>query len=278
LNPGKERKGIDILDVVRPLFAFASELQHYTHRTAALSVDAAAVRSALTNAEEPATLLFRQLPEALSLDPFESDDAPSPTRVKRFVERLRASLDELGNLYPDLLRRMLADIHVAFERPGDCKEARSALASAAEQILVSVTEPRLKALCLRLLDRALPEREWLESIGSLLCSKPPAKWLDADAAFFGDELARLARQFRRVESTVFVAGGAVGGRAMRVSITCEDGTEVDQVVYLEGKEDRRAAEIEATVAKLLAMEGRVGLVAATRAIRSRLAFGGPGQS
>ncbi len=162
LNPGKERKGVNILDVVKPLFTFANDLPQYAHRTAALSADAAAVRTALTNAEEPATLLFRQLPEALGLDAFESNDEPSPSRVKRFVERLRASLDELGNLYPELLRRMLADIHAAFERPGSTDEARSALSAAAERVLVSVSEPRLKALCLRLADRALAEREWVE--------------------------------------------------------------------------------------------------------------------
>jgi len=266
LNPGKERKGVDILDVVRPLFAFVSDLPQYAHRTGALSADASAVRNALVNAEEPATLLFRQLPEALGFDPFESDDAPSPSRVKRFVDRLRASLDELGNLYPDLLRRMLEEIHAAFERPGNSEEARSALAAAAERAIVSVSEPRLKSLCLRLRERTLAEREWVESIASLLCSKPPAKWLDADVAMFRDELARLARQFRRVESTVFADGGTDRGHAMRVAITCEDGTEVEQVVYLEGNEDKKAAEIESTVADLLAREGRVGLVAATRAL------------
>jgi hypothetical protein len=275
LNPGKERQGVDILDVVKPLFAFASELPQYAHRTTALSSDAAAVRTALTNAEEPATLLFRQLPEALGLDAFESEDKPSPSRVKRFVDKLRASLDELGNLYPELLRRMLAEIHAAFERPGNLEEARSALSVAAERVLVSVSEPRLKSLCLRLPDRSLAEREWVESIGSLLCSKPPAKWLDGDVAIFRDELARLAHQFRRVESTVFVAGGEGGGHAMRVAITCQDGTEVEQVVYLEGAENQRATEIESTVAKLLAREGRVGLVAATRAIRNRLVLGSP---
>ena len=95
---------------------------------------------------------------------------------------------------------------------------------------------------------------------------------------FRDELARLAQQFRRVESTVFVAGGTDGAHAMRVAITCEDGTEVEQVVYLEGEENQRAGEIESTVAKLLAREGRVGLVAATRAIRNRLILGRPGMS
>jgi hypothetical protein len=62
---------------------------------------------------------------------------------------------------------------------------------------------------------------------------------------------------------------------MRVAITCQDGTEVEQVVYLEGAENQRATEIESTVAKLLAREGRVGLVAATRAIRNRLVLGSP---
>ncbi len=266
LNPGKERKGIDILDVVRPLFVFASDLPHFAHRTAALSADASAVRTCLTNAKEPATLLFHQLPEALGLDPFGSEDEPSPSRVKRFVERLRASLDELGSLYPELLRRMLADIRAAFERPGDAEQARLALSTASERVLVSVSEPRLKSLCLRLADRSLPEREWVESIGSLLCSKPPGKWLDGDVGFFRDELGRLARQFLRVESTIFVAGDTGSSHAMRVAITCQDGSEVEQVVYLEGRELARANELESTVAKLLAKEGRIGLVAATRAL------------
>ena len=95
------------------------------------------------------------------------------------------------------------------------KKPESALSAAAERVLVAVSEPRLKALCLRLPERSLPEREWVESVGSLLCSKPPAKWLDADVAMFRDELARLARQFRRVESTVFTGGSTDRGHAMR---------------------------------------------------------------
>jgi hypothetical protein len=273
LNPGKERKDIDLLDVVRPLIIFASDLAPYAQRTAAVSPDAAAVRAALESAEEPATLLFRQLPQALGLDPFESEDAPSPARVKRFVEKLRASLDELGHLYPELVRRMLADVHAAFERPGGADEARAALASAAERVLVSVAEPRLKALCLRLADRALPEREWVESVGSLLASKPPTKWLDGDVAFFRDELARLARQFRRVESTVFVAAGGLGTQAMRVAITCQDGTEVEQVVYLNANEEDRVSELERAIAMLINSEGRLGVIAATRVVRGRLAAG-----
>ena len=60
---------------------------------------------------------------------------------------------------------------------------------------------------------------------------------------------------------------------MRVAITCQDGTEVEQVVYLEGNEEGRVAKLEAAVTKLLTEEGRVGLVAATRAIRGRIARG-----
>ncbi len=188
-------------------------------------------------------------------------------RVKRFVDRLRACLDELGDLYPELLRRMLADIHAAFERPGDSGQVRLALAGAAERALVSVAEPRLKSLCLRLADRALPEREWIESVGSLLCSKPPSKWLDGDVAFFRDELARLARQFRRVESTLFAVAGAVGGEAMRVAITCQDGTEVEQVVYVDAAEQAKVAELEAAFLQSLTAERRVGFAAASRALR-----------
>lgn len=272
LNLGKERTGgADILDVVKPLCVFAAQLPVYTQRTSSVSADAAAVRQVLGNAEEPATLLFRQLPEALGVDPFESEDSPSPNRVKRYVEKLRAAVDELGGAYPAFVRQMISELHAAFERPGGPGEARAAIASSAERVLVSVTETRLKAFSLRLADRGLAEQQWIESVGSFVCSKPPAKWLDGDVTSFREDLGRLARQFRRVESAVFASAAAGGtGQAMRVAITSQDGTEVEQVVYQDATEETRVAELEGQIGKLLSGEGRLGVIAATRAIRTRL--------
>ena len=143
---------------MKPLFAFASDLPQYARRTAALSPDAAAVRNALANAEEPATLLFRQLPQALASMRSRATTSQAQVGSNGLSRGFGLPSTSLGTSIRDLLRRMLADIHAAFERPGSPEEARSAFSAAAERVLVSISEPRLKALCLRLPDRSLPER------------------------------------------------------------------------------------------------------------------------
>lgn len=234
------------------------------------------MRDHLLRAEEPATLLFRHLPEACSCEPFEGEETPSPSRVKRFVERLHDALDELRLAYPELLRRMKDEFVAAFERPGGFEGTRAAVAASAGEIVIAVTEPRLRAFCLKLTDLALPEQEWLEALGSLLCSKPPAKWVDRDEAAYREELARLVRLFRRVESTAFSSGAGGAARAMRVAITCQDGTEVEQVVYLDASEEARVAELEVAISRLFGGEERLGVLAATRAIWGQLVHGDSG--
>jgi hypothetical protein len=90
--------------------------------------------------------------------------------------------------------------------------------------------------------------------------------VDADAAYFAEELSRLAGHFRRVEGTVFTKLAGDRSSAIRVSITCQDGAELDQVVYLQPDEERRAAELEKRIASILTAEKRVGLAATTRAL------------
>lgn len=271
LHPEREKPvGADILDVVRPLCVFAAQLPSYALKTARLSPAALAVRDSLLRADEPATLLFRHLPKSFGVDPFEGDEPPNPARVRGFVDGLRETLDELRAAYPELIHRMKESLVAAFERPGGFDATRQALAASAREILVSVSEVGLKAFCLRLADLGLAEQEWVESLGGLICSKPPSKWVDRDEAVYREELARLVRLFRRVESTTFASRSHGQAQAMRVSITCQDGTEVERVVHLDAAEETKVAEIEAVIDGLLCADRRLGVVAATRAIRSQL--------
>ncbi len=268
LNPERRRQnGSDILDVVRPLCSFAAQLPPYVQKTSAVSAEAGAVREALLRAKEPATLLFRQLPLACGVEPFDADMTPSPHRVKEFVERLRAGLDELRLVYQGLLDRIKKEIAAAFDRPGNFEQVRADLAATAGKILVAATEPRFKALCFRLSDHLLAEQEWLESLGSLICSKPPAKWIDMDAVMFHEELRQLAGRFRRVETTVFRGLEGRVAAAMRVAITSPDGMEVDRVVYVDAAEEAEVIKLEAKLFLFFRDHKRLGLAAASRAMR-----------
>jgi hypothetical protein len=108
-------------------------------------------------------------------------------------------------------------------------------------------------------------------MGSFLCSKPPSKWIDNDLSQFEDELHRCARQFFRVESTLFdQSAEPAGSQAMRVSITCQDGSEVDKVVRLNDGELKKVTALEDKIRLVLGEDSRLGLVAATRAIMTQM--------
>jgi len=271
LHPDKKPKSLDLLDVVRPLCIFAAQLPEFAKKTTRVSRTASSVRDALVRAEEPATLLFQTLPEACGCDHFEADSPPSPPKVKKFVERLRDSIEELRAAFPHLLQTMKDEFQACFNRPGNLESARTDVAYSANRVLLSVKEPRLKAFCLRLADHGLEDDQWIESLGSFLCSKPPSKWIDNDLSQFEDELHRCARQFFRVESTLFdEKAEPAGSQAMRVSITCQDGSEVDKVVRLREGELKKVATLEEKIRSLLREDQQLGLVAATRAIMSQL--------
>lgn len=261
----------ELLDIVRPLCLFAAQLPAFTHRTHHLSSEAVAVREALLHAEEPAALVFSQLPAACGFEAFRSDGPPADKDVHRFIEVLRRTISELGAAYPDLQARMSASIAAAFDRPGDFPAVRASIAEVAGTLLGAIAEPRLKAFSFRLADKTLPEAAWVESVGSFLCSKPPAKWVDADVDHFHGELLRLARQFQRVEAMTFGGAPDPAGSAIRVAVTLRDGMEVDHVLYVGNDEEPRAAEIEVAISRILSGADRVGLVAASRAIAKLLA-------
>lgn len=271
LNPGKRHKSIALLDVVRPLCVFAAKLSDYAKKTTRVSKTAARVRDALLRAEEPATLLFQTLPEACDCDKFDADTAPQPKKVKRFVERLRECIEELRSAYPQLLQKMKDEIQNCFNRPGIWTEVRAELAQSANRILSSVKEPRLKAFCLRLADEGLNDDSWVEAMGSFVCSKPPSKWIDNDLSQFDDELRRCVRQFLRVESTLFgQCAESAGIHAMRISITCQDGREVDKVVRLNDNELIKVNELEEQIKAVLSDNRRLSLNATVRVVQSLL--------
>lgn len=269
LLPDRVLKGPpDVLDIVRPLSVFAANLPVYTQKTQRISATARAVRTALTQAKEPAPLLFEDLPRACGFKPFQtSGRTAEKERAEEFVATLKAAYDELKNAYPNLIERMKEAVGLAFERRGD---TRTALRASAEPLLVAVTEPTLRALCLRLLDEALDDNEWYEAIGGLVCHKPPSKWTDADVENFAEQLGALARRFRHVESMRFPAGN-VATAALRVAITRADGMHLDHVLRVSDEEEQRVSKLESEFLPLLRRKDqRLALAAAARAVWKEL--------
>jgi hypothetical protein len=261
-----EGRTVELLDVVKTLCVFVAQLPAYVLNTHKLPATARAVRDTILNAREPAALVFSDLPKACGFGPIAAvSEETKPTMA--FVKSLKAVLDDLRAAYPELQERLRVRLRDAFDLPGSFQQFRSALAVRAERVLVGIAEPKLRAFCLRLFDDNRPESEWLESIGSFLALKPPAKWHDAEEDLFNTDLAVMANRFHHVESIAFATGDSPENSVgVRLSVTKADGVEHEQVLHYTAGEEHRMKELQGQFEGLLSKAGRLGLVAATRAI------------
>ena len=245
--PQSTRDRVELLDVVRPLCQFASSLPHFSQKTTLLNADTRNVRQALLDAREPATLLFETLPASLSL---KADQAISE-KSEAFVMALKTSLDDLREAYPRLLTRIDQYAGGALQVES-LRLGRADVKKRSGHLLISTTEPRLRAFLLQLADANLGDSEWLEGIASLVCSKPPSKWLDRDIEIFEREFSQLASSFLRVESLAFTkASQASTSDAFRVAITNGDGTELERVIFLTNREKLAVENLESQILDLI---------------------------
>jgi hypothetical protein len=269
VKPTGERR-IELLDVVKPLCVFVAQLPAYVHNTKKLTPTAISVRDGILAARDPARLLFHDLPKACRFEAFSANPAGGK-EVQAFVRALKAALDELRLAFPQLEERLRSLLREAFPLPGSFQQFRTALARRAEHVVLGVSEQKLRAFCLRLIDDNLPESEWLESIGSFLALKPPTKWHDSEEDAFMQELGPLATRFHNVESIVFANGKpSTNGIGIRLAITQANGTEHQQVIHFTAEEESHLRELQDQFESVLNKDKRLGLAAASRAIWSRL--------
>jgi hypothetical protein len=260
-----------LLDVVRPLCVFVAGLPQYSRTTKLLPESTLRVRSTILEAKEPSALLFRELPMALGLEPFKAivanfQDRADDVRARQFAASLKAALNDLRQALPRLHDRMRSAIVQAFDYPDKFDVTfRALLSERAENLLLGLRDLDLKAFCLRLADRILPEGDWLESVGSYLASTPPSRWKDSDEITFHERLQATVEKFRRVESVAFGSStNQPGGSLFRIALTARDGQERDRVVRIEKTEEKRGKDLEKRIASLLKGNSRVSVYALSR--------------
>ncbi|HXG07510.1 MAG TPA: hypothetical protein VNI77_09330 [Nitrososphaera sp.] len=265
-------RDIELLDVVRSLCQFVAQLPEYVRNTKRLSNTALAVRSVILEAREPIRMVFHDLPEACGFRKFEIGKVASTDEAQEFVLKLKKALDELKTAFLNLQERIERGLAKAFgygERPAN--QYRRKLAERAEQLLVQVTETKLKAFAFRLIDAGLVDANWLESVGSFLTLRPPSKWKDEDEDTFDRELENLVGRFKRAESVSFGSRRASNVKmGMRVAITQADGSERQEVIHICSEEEKILEQLEDQIAQVMAKNIRLGVAAASRAIWTQL--------
>jgi len=222
----------DLIDVVKPLCEFAAGLPDYSRNTTTLSKKTLAVRDALLNATEPSTLLFTDLPEACGLSRIPVRKRSAAGDIKKYVRALKKSLGELRSAYPSLLTKIEKSVATAFGLDTQHDKLRKALEEQAIDLGLHITEPTLKAFCLRLADSQLGRGVWLESVGSLVVAKPPRRWHDRDVPRFNDALEELVSRFQKTATLAFAKGKNANRQSMRLSILQATGNEKSCVIEL----------------------------------------------
>ncbi|MDA7979455.1 MAG: hypothetical protein MPJ50_11885 [Pirellulales bacterium] len=235
-----ESRDPDLIDVVKPLCQFAASLPDYSRNTTSLGKQTLAVRDALLNATEPATLLFEDLPAACGLPRIPVRKRSTSPDVKKYVRALKRSLGELRSAYPSLLSRIEEVVAEAFGENSNHEALRASLEAKSNDLSVHVTEPTLKAFCLRLADSQLPRDTWLESVGSLVVAKPPRRWHDRDEPRFVESLTDLVTRFERTASLAFSKSNNAAHTSLRISILQPTGVEEGRVVEVSDSKEAKA--------------------------------------
>lgn len=260
-----------LLDIVRPLCQFVARLPDYVRNTRRLSTEARAVRDVILTAREPVKVLFHDLPAACGMKPFPLDGNIAPTKANEFANQLKAHLAALRTAYDDLLHRMRNHITDTFGLTGPFNDVRANLAERAGPLIVCATEPRVKALCLRLSDANLAEDAWLESLGNLLALQPPSRWRDEDEDTFNRELSALAVRLKNLESIAFSQHRAGDfAEAFRVSLTRNDGSEAQEVVFVDKAKSDAVDAMAKEIDDILHRDRQLGMAALSRIVWSKL--------
>lgn len=254
LKSARVDKPNDVLDVVRPLCQFAAQLPEYSRNTQQVSEVATKIRRALFKAEEPAQLLFDELPVACNLDPFDSESGQQD--VEEFFQQLKAGLKELQRSYDRLLEDIEHRFCQTFNLRGRGEEARAEFRSQARELKRLSVDDHLSSFLIRATDDRLEIKGWVESIATVLVSKPPKSWNDKDRAVFEVNLRELARKYNQLEALALEVEGDLlslgGDEVLCIDVTDSTAHHVQQVVRVKKKETKRLSSAEAKLESWLA--------------------------
>ena len=229
-------RNASLLVVAKPLFSFVRKLPKYTLQTQRLSESARRIIAVLQQAQEPDELLFVSLPQACGFEPItatEGDGAVAKAFRKHFVQ----ALHDIQTAYETLLSDCKVRLYEAFG-VRQAVNLREDLQVQAIPMVGRCIEPMLKRFILAAVDETAADQAWLEALVMIVADKPPRSWTDEDVTRFEVNLGDLVRRFRSLEALhKEVEARGTGFMAKRLTITEQDGHEVNQVIWIDADKE-----------------------------------------
>ncbi|WP_052349722.1 hypothetical protein [Picosynechococcus sp. NKBG042902] len=173
-----------LLTVVTPLYQFVKKLPRYTKQTKRISDEGIAVLKILQQTVEPDELLFRDLPQALGLEPITTKRSEKQlNNAKELKGRLVQVLREIYGAYDALLTESRQLIFKAFGVRSEEAKLKEDLQVRCRYLVNQCIEPTLKRFMKAVLDSEVSDRQWLESLVMIIADKPAESWTDQGLFF-----------------------------------------------------------------------------------------------
>ncbi|MEP3120548.1 MULTISPECIES: hypothetical protein [Alphaproteobacteria] len=198
LDGQNELLDLQPIDVARGLISIFSDLPPWTTKTLRLSKNALRVRNLFKKAHDPNKLLFDDLPRELG-------GVTGDNNLSDLSAGVQAALRELVDAYPNAVRRLETLLLAELNVPSESEEALADLRERALNVQRMSGDHQIDAFVGRLAAfKGAPQD--MEGLISLVLSKPPSMWSDADIDKAALELADHAQQFNRLEAYARVKG------------------------------------------------------------------------
>lgn len=242
------------LPVAAALFQAFEDLPQYALTTMRLGNKTLQLRSAITSANDPESLLFEALPKVLG----EELDANA----------VLSALVECRTAYPSLLEDMKGALARVLGVNGDTFEG---IAERASQLKNLTNAYDFDAFARRAAEFDGGKGD-IEGLVSLLLHKPAHKWSDRDHDQALIELAKYGRRFRELEALAVVRDRQTKTEALALVVGIDPNTPpILQQFELTDVEKVQASSLADQVMSLLganAVDGRLQLAALARAVAS----------
>ncbi len=233
----------NLLTVATQLMLFVARLPKYTLMTQFLSENAKNLRAVVSQAREPDTLLFHDLPKVIGYLPFSAETNANSIETDQFFKELRNALDELEQTYPSLLNFVEQQLASNFSLEDKGEQLQRKLINRAEPLEEVTRSTQLTGFLTRICDSELDLDNWLEAIATSVVTKPPASWIDTDKERFEINLSELIRKFRHFEVVSYEKQKypeLPGNKTVRIGTTKPNIPEKEQVVTLFPTDEKQA--------------------------------------
>ena len=274
---GKVQEDATLLDIVRPLMRFISNLPQYSMQCKGLSREAERVRKTFLHAKSPGTLLFDTLPKACGMPSGLFVDGDIAV-IESFIQRLVQVLRELKGAYGILLLHWQRALNQALldEKIPDLCLFRQALAKRYHG-LDRYTPDRmgLAALIRRLCDTGYEsDQAWLESTATLLGRMPPQKWGEENRLQAELRLNECGEQVRDLEKLRMAVPdeSSIQGTLLVKMVDAEQG-EISKVIQLSSTQRASAMENADKIVQSLVGLGELEKLAVVAALFEKMSKG-----